>query len=226
MTTKFWNVYGPDTNRKCAEWADEMGEEGLEGIFCPANPGHQRGGKRLVDLSVVLPGKHMQDFVWTWYSECLVQDRVLHSFGEQGFTGFEVKPVKVRFKKKTDHPPPKLWELVVTGWGGVAPPASGIKMTYRCKACGYTRYSGLSHPEKLIDEKQWDGSDFFIVWPLPRYIFVTDRVAQAIMKKGFTGVHFIASGDLPPTDGYTPGRLSYFMPEERAHQLGVPLGIY
>src|SRR5207249_10616975 len=145
----FWHLYGPDNNRKCAEWADEMD---LEAVVCPADKGHQRGGKRLMDLSVLLPGERVEDFVWTWLSECLIQDRVLNFLREQQFTGFDVKPVKARFKDNAAGPPPKLWELVVTGWGGLAPPESGIELIYRCDACGKLKYSGLSNPEKLIDE--------------------------------------------------------------------------
>jgi uncharacterized protein CXXCG len=226
MKKKFWHPYHSDNYDKHAEWADEMDEETWELVVCPANKGHQRGGKRLMDLSVVLPGKDVEDFVWTWYGDFLIQDHVLSFLKEQRFTGFEVKPVRARFKKKSVEPPPKLWELVVTGWGGMAPPESGIEMTYHCEACGLTRYSGLSNPDNLIDERRWDGSDFFIVWPLPGFIFVTDRVANAIKDKGFSGVVFTASIDLRPTDGLGAGRLSYYMPEQRAREIGEPLGIY
>jgi Protein of unknown function (Gmx_para_CXXCG) len=222
----FCHIYGPNNNRKCAEWADDMGSETFEGIVCPANKGHQRAGKRLTDLSVELPGNDAEDFIWTGISECLIQDRVLSFLREQRFTGFDVKPVNARFKDKSADPPPKLWELVVTGWAGFASPESGIRLTYRCEACGQAKYSGLSNPQHLIDEKRWDGSDFFIIWPLPKYVFVTDRVRDAINAQGFTGVRFVASNQLEPTDGYTPGRLSYYMPDLRAHEIGEPLGIY
>src|SRR5262245_34343349 len=224
METKYLNLYGPDNNHKCAEWVEE--EMDLESVLCPINKGHQHVGKRLTDLSVCLPDKHVEDFVWTWLSESLIQDHVLSFLKKQHFTGFEVKPVKARFKRQSAESPPKLWELVVTGWGGLAPPESGIKLTYRCEACGYTRYSGFSRPEKLIDETQWDGSDFFIVWPLPKYIFVTNRVAQAIEHQGFTGAHFFAPADLKPTEGHAAAHLSHVMPEQRAREIGEPLGIY
>jgi Protein of unknown function (Gmx_para_CXXCG) len=224
MKHKFWKLYGPGSQRKIAEWIDE--EMDLDTVKCHVSDGHQHAGKRLTDLSIWLRGSAAEDFVWTWYSDCLIQDHVLNFLREQEFTGFDVKPVRARFKSDSKKPAPKLWELVVMGWAGMAAPESGITMDDHCPACGHTHYSGFSRPENLIDEAKWDGSDFFMVWPLPRYVFVTERVAEAIRERGFSGVTFTAIEDLEPTDGHSPGRLSYVMPEARARALGEPLGIY
>ena len=48
-----------------------------ETVVCPINPGHQRGGKRLGSLSVVLPQKHETDFIWTWHNDCLISPQAL-----------------------------------------------------------------------------------------------------------------------------------------------------
>jgi hypothetical protein len=219
----FWNLRYPESRRKNAEWVLE--DMDTEIIKCPRTDGHQRGGKRLTDLSVTLRGGKNDDFVWTWLSDCLIQDHVLKLFQKNGFTGFEVKPVKAKFRRKSELPVPKLWELIVTGWAGMAPPESGIKLVERCEGCGHTVYSGCSNPNALIKESQWDGSDFFMVWPLPRFIFVTDRVVQTISNNNLTGVVLRQQKELGISDGYSPGRLSYWMPKKRAHELGAPLGI-
>ena len=97
----------------------------LESVTCPAHVEHQRGGKRLTDLTIALRGRgKVQDFVWTWQSECLLQDHVLRLFQAAALTGFEIKPVMSKFKSWRPDEPPTLWELVVTGWAGVAPTAS------------------------------------------------------------------------------------------------------
>jgi len=246
MTTaglKFWCLSPPEGNRGLAEWADDMD---VEQILCSLDPDHMRGGKRTTDLRVLLTCKSITDFVWDWLSECLIQDGVLRLFQEAGFTGFEVKPVEARIKVRAKRPDPcddnaglkaedaaavgipTLWELVVTGWGGIAPPESGIRLDESCPACGLLHYTSFDNPALLIDEKQWDGSDFFIVWPLPGFIFVTDRVARFIRKHKLTGARLQASETLRKLvpGGFSPGRLSYCMPEERARQLGEPLGIY
>lgn len=239
----FWKLSKPDSVRGLAEWDDTV--KFGEGIRCPVNPGHGRGGKRITDLSVLLTSKTIPDFVWTWYSDCLIQDHVLRFFREQGFTGFEVRPAHARMKIRAKHPDPcddnpglragevaqleipTLWELVVTGWAGMAPPESGVRLAKLCPACNYREYSCFTDATKLIDESQWDGSDFFMVWPLPRYIFVTDRVAKAIRGRKLRGSQLKPSSRLEcGTSGLAPGRLSHWMPEDRARQLGEPLGIY
>ena len=223
----FWRLTNSDSTARYAEWV--RGEVRLERVTCAANEGHRRGGKRLTNLSVALRGRGVEDFVWTWLSECLVQDRVLELFKASGFTGFDVKPVKAKFKRASAGDPPSLWELVVTGWAGMAPAETGIKLIEECRACGLLRYSGCPNPGRLIDAAQWDGSDFFMVWPLPKFIFISDRVAQMIRDRSLTGAVLkrptdIFSG-LASGCGFGPGRLSHWMPEERARELGGALGI-
>src|SRR5262245_17981701 len=157
-------------------------------------------------------------------SECLVRERVLDVFREEKVTGFSTRPAKGRSAKT--GLPIGLAELLVTGWGGIAPEACGIREVERCQSCGHLRYSGLEEPRDLIDIKKWDGSDFFMIWPLPRYRFVTSRVAEICRKHSITNVALernfpIPSGRIIP--GYSPGRLSYYFSSERAHALGDPL---
>ena len=220
---KFWNMRSAMSTSKCAEWAHDEME--LETVVCPTNEGHHGPGKRLTDLSVTLPGGTVEDIVWTWYSECLVTDRVLELFKSSGFTGFEVKPAKARFKRSTEQPP-RLWELIVTGWAGMASSESGIRLIEHCKNCGLTKYSAGVCPDKLIDVSKWDGNDFFMVWPLPKYVFITDRVAQIVRGNYLSGAVLTPPSELDLSGGFGPGRLSYHMPHQRARELGEPLGIY
>jgi len=113
---KFWRLQYPESAAMEAEFADGMD---WEAVKCPVDSGHQHPGRRITDLGVELRGKRVDDFVWTFFSDCLVQDRVLELFQKHGVTGYEVKPkpVKAIFKRKQDHEPPRLSELVVTGWG-------------------------------------------------------------------------------------------------------------
>lgn len=179
-----------------AEWADCVD---LEGIVCPVNPGHQRAGKRLTDLTVILPSPQVGDFVWTWPNECLITERVLGLFRQARLTGFEVKPVVVekvkRLGKKRLEDIPTLWELVVTGKGGDARPESGIRVIYRCEACGMVRYSSYRNGI-LVDEGQWDGSDFFTVNGYPKIILVTERVKDLIIAHRLTNCALIPAEKL------------------------------
>ena len=195
-----------------------------EKIFCPAVPGHRRGGERISDLEVIIPCDPIPSVIFTWISECLVQDTALQVLRDEGLTGFSTRPAKARLKDS--YAMVSVSELVVTGWGGVAPEASGIREVDRCVACGQRHYSAIEEPRELVDIKSWDGSDFFMIWPLPRYRFVTSRVAAICAKYKISGVSL--ERDFPITaggDGFSPGRLSYYMPSERAHALGDPLDI-
>ena len=227
MGIKFWKLAPPESTSRLAEWDDSVKLGGP--IYCRANPGHQRAGQRLTDLSVILPRNDVQDIVWTWRSECLVQDALLNALREQGFSGFDVRPVKARVETNDDRPAPTLWELVITGWAGIAPPRSGVRLIEKCFGCQLLRYSRFEDASAIIAEEQWDGSDFFMVWPFPALIFVTDRVALFIRARGFKGAVLqdpatLEWGNVIPVA--SPGRLSYYMPEDRARLLGEPLGIY
>jgi len=189
----FWCLSGPASLAKLAKWADEMDYETT--IVCPLRDGHQRAGRRMPNLSIILPGRATEDFVWTWQSECLLTDRTLDLLRSNGFAGFEVIPAKARFAR-ADQPPPRLWELVVTGSAGVAPPESGIRFLEHCSGCNHSDYSACTHPEHLVDPSQWDGSDFFTVWPLGRYIFVTERVAARVRAEPLTGCVLERPADL------------------------------
>jgi hypothetical protein len=196
-------------------------------IVCPTFRYHRRG-RRISPLDMVVPCKSPPDVIFTWMTECLIQERVKRIFEEERLTGFITLPAKARVEKT--GMPLDVSELMITGWGGMAPPASGIREVERCQDCGHLVYSPIEEPRELINPKNWDGSDFFMIWPLPRFHFVTERVVEVCKKHGVSGVTFernfpTRSGRIK-SSGYTPGRLSYYMPTERAHALGDPLGIF
>jgi len=197
-------------------------------VVCPVVPGHRRRGPRKGALSVLLPPAAQLDFVWTWFSDCLVTSKVVDCLQKSGLRGFEVRQAKVRLKDHAGEAP-SLWELVVTGWAGIAPSDSGIRLEESCPACGNLTYTNLRDPRRLFDPNQWDGSDCFMIWPLPRYIFVSSKVFDVVRNAGFTGARFRDLQSMKPDEfssSFSPGRLSYWMPDPRAHELGDPLGIF
>ncbi len=224
--SRFWRLQPTSSTSRLAKWNDE--EMDLEQVVCSVDEGHQRAGRRLTPISVEIPKGKVENFVWTWYSECLIDNKVLISFRDQGFSGFEVRPVQAKFARGIDAPP-KLWEFLVTGWAGLAPPESGVKRIEYCNTCQHARYSDVTDPNMLIDDANWDGSDFFIVWPMPRFIFVTDRVARFLRSQKFSGFELCRSNELQKANGViaglSPGRLSYWMSDDRAVKIGRASGI-
>ena len=225
MNGSFHSLVDNDTRDPIADWDDAVE---LEQITCPIDPLHRRGGCRLTPLKLVLSREPVDDFVWTWASELLITDDVAAEFKSRQLTGYNLLPAHARFSgKKSSRTPPRLWEVQVTGWAGLANPDSGVQLLEQTPCCGHLRYSACTSPARLIDESKWDGTDVFMVWPLPLFRFVSDRAASVILENEFTGVRLVRPDELTFTaGGFSPGRLSYWMPQERAQALGAPLGIY
>ena len=202
---------------------------------CSADPKHSTGGGRLTSLAIELD-KEPLDFMTTngWLGSWVVSDRVRAIFGEHCMTGFELLPVKTRYATKKRprerRLPPRMWELQVTGWGGIAPPESGVARLpeHDCAGCGMLRYSPITDPSRFVDERQWDGSDLFLVWPAPSRLFLSARVVELMRLHGFTGCVIRGRTELEKEArgpvgrmGFGPLRLSRYMPAERAKTLGA-----
>lgn len=211
-----------------ASWDNDKIES--HGIICPLEDGHRYSSGRLNELSVILPSPHVADLMNTWYSEWMLSDRTVEIFASAGLTGYTLRPVHVtgyrHGPKEADVP--RLRELVVTGWGGVARPESGMRPLSRCPGCNMIEFSDHTDPGKLFDVGQWDETDFFRIYPLMGYVFVTDRVRQLIQQHQLKYAKFLLPGQLPPgpLDSVCARPLSEILPEPMASEIGKPLGIY
>jgi hypothetical protein len=222
MNSTFWHLDTPHLRGLAQETLDTE----YDTVVCPENANHRRGGKRLSDLSVIVDPSHIRDFTWTWGSDVLVSKKVLDLFEKHRVTGFEVRPIKISYSKPIKARPPDLFELVVTGWGGFAAPAAGVSLLRSCPACGHRVYA-IAKPSRLIDAAAWDGSDLFIVWPLPLYRFASDRLVSILRQERVSGVKAFPASAIPMKQGdsATPGPLALSMPENRARELEQRYGI-
>ncbi|MBI4671690.1 MAG: hypothetical protein HY741_08500 [Chloroflexi bacterium] len=195
----------PHTIYGRSDWEQEFGRASwvhgqvkMETLRCPVYPGHQRAGRRIGNLSIALPSEKISDFVWTWYSDCLITDKVLRVFHDAGLSGFTVSPVEVKPETEDGmniHNLPVLWELVVTGQGGNAHPQSGIHLICECPHCKMKVYSSFKNGI-IVDEHSWDGSDFFTVTGYPNFRLVTERVKDLIVEHGLTNCALVPSQNL------------------------------
>jgi hypothetical protein len=222
--SRFFVLSPPERMGRLAEWNDSVE---VASIVCPTHAGHRRPGRRVSPLAVVLPDAEVADFVWTWAGELMVREQVANDLIDEGITGIVLDPVAVSLRRG-GAPAPPLFEVRVTGWGGVAPEESGASLnrTKSCAECGLLIYTPFTNAAMLVPENQWDGSDVFLLWPLPRYVFVTRRVVELIRAKGWKGVSIVPAEELESTaTELSPGRLSFYMPMERAIELGSVAGI-
>jgi hypothetical protein len=222
MNETFWHLDAP-RNQQLAIVA---GDTKFEQITCPSDNGHLRAGRRLGDLRATIDPAGVKDFTWTWSHDILASERLLDVFLKHRITGYEIRPATVTYPKRSPAKPPALHELIITGWGGMASSAAGLTVVESCPACNYRTYA-IAEPSRLIDPAAWDGSDLFIVWPLPLYRFASNRLARILRDERITGVKLIPAPGIAFKRGNhaTPGRLLNWMPPSRARALGDRLGI-
>jgi hypothetical protein len=193
-----------------------------ERVECSADPSHIFSEQKIGELWVELPSRTLSDFEWTWNSDIFVTPHAVDVLQKNNVTGFETRPLgKAVYKKRSRGEPPPLFELAVTGWGGMAARTAGVELVEFCPACRHRDYT-IAEPSQLIDPSAWDGSDLFMVWPLPRYRFASNRLAEIIRSHPISGVRLIPANEIPMKRGTNlgPGSLKTWMPEERALEIG------
>jgi|GEM_PF-3169541 len=185
--SNFWILDEPrdtEATHRRAEW-NEDADIRYQQITCPLNPGHRRADARLTPASLVLPDLDPYDFVWSTWT-CLVQRSVLRIFEQAGLTGFKTLPAEVRFKRSRS-PAPEFCELVATGSAGSLSAESGFRVLRTCPGCGLQETTRIVDPEKVIDESEWDGTDFFQLLPGMTRLFVTGNVARTLVHSSLKG---------------------------------------
>jgi hypothetical protein len=168
----------------------------LNSELCRRNPEHATKQRWSRPIKVIGPVRPATDFEWTVYGDVLLSSQVGKTLHEAGFSGFELRPAEILTSTETPVGR-EVFELSPNGWGGVAPVESGVRVLEKCPFCKRQVFSGYTNPARLFDLDAWDGSDFFVIWPLPRRIMVTGRVGELFLKSGYTGARVRPLGDLP-----------------------------
>lgn len=193
---------------------------------CPVG-GHSDRNRRVGPLLLSVPHNRKSELmIWGWIESYVVHERLLAEYQRCGFTGYRTKPATVRFRDGSVST--EYHEFIVTGWAGVATPESGVHVDKSCPACHWKHYSPITNYEKLIDWSQWTGDDFFMVWPLPTSILITERVATLLQKQRSAAFQLAQLQDCDPLvakAGFTVTRLSNYLPDDLAIKYGKPLGL-
>jgi len=199
----------------------------FEVTSCPITTEHIAGKRRISQLFLQVNHDRRDEMIWSWAPNgYVIHERLLFEFEKQGFSGFQTKPAVVRFRDGFTSS--EYREFIVTGWAGMASPESGIRIIEECPACHRKKYSPVSNPEKLIDWDQWTGDDFFVMWPRPLFSLITERVAQWLLQNKVKSFRLGSIQDISPVVarfGFSPGRLSDYIPKDLAKLYGSGLGI-
>jgi hypothetical protein len=224
MNQNFWLVTIPRNQRLLVQAASRTPM--IKATPCPLTNRHTGRKVRTGDLHVEADPRAVKDFTWTWMTELLISSKVLKVFEKHHVTGFDLRRVVAEYPKSIAAPFPELYEVMITGWAGLPSREANLTVTDSCPACGRTHYS-IGEPSKLLDPGAWDGSDLFMVWPLPRHPFASDRLASIIRQEKLDGVKLIppAAIDMDRGAELNPGSLFEWLPEERAEELSRQLGV-
>lgn len=205
-------IYFLEPSLRFDDQLEYAGGMGMDTVLCPLNAGlpsqHTMRQRWQRPLRIVAPVQRMTDFEWTVYHDILIEKDILEALQSAKFTGVKFRSVELY--TTTDTPiGRRVFELQVAGWGGMAPPESGIRVIKECSHCKRRIYSGYSNADRIFSPEAWDGSDFFLIWPIPRYTFVTKRVADFITKAEYSGLRIKSLDKLPKSIAgtYTPGHL-------------------
>ena len=221
----YFNITYPLSERLIAEVKNSYGE----GPRCSVSTEHRGGFPRIGPLSLEVRHNRRDEQIICGWGEFAIHESLLEEFDKEGFTGYRVKPAKIRFRdgsEATDYR-----EFIVTGWAGRASPESGVQLVQSCAGCSHKEYSAITNYDNVVDWSQWTGEDFFIVWPMAAYKLVTERVALWLIARKVKSVRleggFTEREGQPIISrlGFTVGCLSDYLPKDLAIKYGVPLGL-
>jgi hypothetical protein len=221
----------PVDDKLRADWTP--GKNEISRIVCTVDADHTRPGKRTGPLDITLRHPDPKPpVVWTWEGDLLFSAETVRALTPYRLTGFSLLPAVVR-SDGVSVPDLEFYEVKITGWSGFAPKGSGVRRLFHCEACGLAVYSCFSSAAALIEDFAWDGSDFSFVWPAPRFVFVTNRVVQALSELALVGWRSIDPSSVQCLSQLTPGRFEDWLSSERIAQLREqgrlsesPYGIY
>lgn len=216
------NVYCLTTTLKFDDQLCYTKTARAEKIQCTRLPAHNSLNRWRRPLAVIGPIRPLTDFEWTVFGDIIVAPHIVADLKAQRFLG--IKYNLVNYYTSTETPFGREgYELQVTGWGGYASPESGIRLTTECPICGRAEYSEVKDKERIFDKRQWDGSDFFIIWPMPRKVFVTARVRNYLLKQDYSGVKVRPLNELRfntvGLTGFSPGHLEDWFDDDKVEEI-------
>lgn len=125
------------------------------------------------------------DFMHPFPGQLIVRSSVVAALQKAKLTGFSPVRVDVHWNQKIGPPSrevPELYELIVSGKAWRIDVDEKAIIT--CQICGRTIFP---YPNFwVVDEKRWDGTDFFNVDTNPNIVFVTASVCEVLEQEHFS----------------------------------------
>jgi hypothetical protein len=153
---------------------------------CARNPDHTFYSRHHRPLRLKATNRVSADFCWYTSTSAIITQEVADLLKEYNITGYELHPVEFyrRGKLCTDD---NRVELEVTGWGGVVPKSSGVRLRTRCTHCECRTYSMYTNAAAINSVVPDNAPDIFIIWPFSSVVFISARMADLIEIYSITG---------------------------------------
>lgn len=167
------------------------------------------------------------DMLWAPLNAFFISNRLHLIFQEAGITGYDALPADAKLVYEHSPDEAVYWQVAITGWGGMASSSAGLSPRVGVDSPHvYSRSEDAGDP---FDRSQWDGSDFFIIWPYVGFCCITQRVVDLLKENKIKhySIYDLATYSFGGTIGpIAPCPLRCIFSEERAKKIGEPLGIY
>jgi hypothetical protein len=223
----FFQFQRPHGGNLGANFGKEMASRGR--MRCPLNGEHRGLGARIGPLHQFVDHNDRSEQI-VWGFDVAIHQEVVERFEREGFTGFRTNSAHVTFADGSTSD--EYREFIVTGWGGVAPPESGVHLVENCLGCGRRTYSAITNFDRVSDRSQWSDEDFFIVFPFGTpYRFCTERAEKWLrasdIKSFSISIPFEAEKRWPfkMDAGFLRGPISEALPMELVLKYGKSLGL-
>lgn len=190
-------------------------------IRCSIDSEHFHTTRTYVSPTFRLPLDDASDFHFgdalrvAEFGEFLVSGRLASVLVSAGLTGVSTAAAKIMFPNGGEN-----WdysELRVTALAHIATPAAGCEIEWRCRGCNLREY----RPGLRIDLAAAEArptTDFFVVWPLARYVFCSDRAKALLERFDIPAIRFVDPATLAePLEFFGDAEIPpYFSPADRA----------
>jgi hypothetical protein len=156
------------------QWARLLGVE-----TSALTPGIELGAPRGLTTGLIT-----QDIVHPFPGRLWINEKVRRVLETADLRGLMLNEVEI--ERGTEHPVPRLWEIVALGRGRTKRYAE--EPPEDCPICG--RDLRETPPLMDLDPAGWDGSDFIIVDENPNRLVVTHRVREVLEGIRASNIHF------------------------------------
>lgn len=155
------------------------------------NCGSIQEQEQIRDLPIELFGSTLEDFVWIDDPAIIIGESLANALERAGLHGFQLRPINVKAWWRLDsarqeiinwlenEQPPKLYQILITGRGGSILPKNKVRVDLNCSVCGIKIYK-LLQKGIILDERQWDQSDIFVVNEFPGDPIIADKFLQLL----------------------------------------------